>query len=411
MERVIKTCAVALALAMMALAAAHPAPISLKRGLNLDIWDTWPDERQWSDRGVLLPFPEWRRKLSSEDLARLKRAGFDFIRVPVDPAPFLSPRTASFRGALYSSVLEGVRSATKAGLNVVVDLHAIPAGDRSSGSDRLADDTALFNRYVELVRRMAQTLKGEDANVVALELMNEPLAGCDGNSAKWAKMQKRLYAAARASATRLTLILSGGCWGGAESLADIEPGKISDDNVLWTFHSYAPFVLTHQGAGWAGDFIRYVTGIPYPPFGRNTDEREAALTRIRERIRSEAPITRRSGMLSYLDELIAEIDTPEKLSASMREPFEMAANWADRHGIDRANILLGEFGMIRQEYGTPEIMDPRWRAMYVADMTGLAETFGFPWAIWGYGGAFGVVEEFEGREAEPDVLEVVDKLR
>ena len=410
MERVIKTWALAFALIAVLLGMAHSTPITLKRGLNLDIWDVWPGEDQWGDRGVLLPFPEWRRKLTSNDFAALKNAGFDFVRIPIDPAPFLSSRTASFRDELYTSALGAVRTATDANLNVVVDLHAIPAGDRTSGSDRLADDNVMFDRYVAFVRRMARTLAREDPDRVALELMNEPLAGCDGNAAKWAKMQKRLFAAARSSATRVTLILSGGCWGGAESLAEIDPDSFPDDNVLWTFHSYAPFILTHQGAFWAGDFIRYVTGIPYPPFGSNTDETDAALANIRKRIRSEAPIVRRSGMLAYLDELMAEIDTREKLSSVMKEPFEIAARWADKNGIDRGNILLGEFGMIRQEYGTAEIMDPRWRARYLADMTDLAETYGFSWSIWGYGGAFGIVEEFEGRRAEPDVLEMVGKL-
>ena len=181
----------------------------------------------------------------------------------------MSPKTEPFRDALYASVLQAVRTAAKAGLKVVVDLHAIPAGDRSSGSDKFAEDEALFDRYVELVRQMAGTLHGEDAGIVALELMNEPLAGCDDNAEKWDSMQHRLFAAARASAPRLTLVLTSGCWSGAEPLAEIDPKRIPDDNIIWTFHSYAPFILTHQGASWAGDFIRYVTGIPYPPHQSN----------------------------------------------------------------------------------------------------------------------------------------------
>ncbi len=75
------------------------------------------------------------------------------------------------------------------------------------------------------------------------------------------------------------------------------------------------------------------------------------------------------------------------------------------------NIFLGEFGMIRQEYDNPFVMPGASRAAYVKDMIGRAERRGFAWAIWGYGGAFGIVDEFEGRKAEGDVLEAVRGLR
>jgi hypothetical protein len=43
-------------------------------------------------------------------------------------------------------------------------------------------------------------------------------------------------------------------------------------------------------------------------------------------------------------------------------------------------------------------------------MIGLAERDGFTWSLWSYGGAFGVVEEFDNRAAEPDVMEMVRGL-
>lgn len=410
MIRLFKIRALAICVTLIMTGSVIAAPLSLKRGLNLDIWDSWPAEERWTDRGVLLPFPEWQRKLDTDDLIELRHAGFDFIRLPVDPTPLLSPTTEPYRDAIYASVLEAVHKVVAADLKVVVDLHAFPSGGRSSGSDLLARDPGLFDRYVDVVRRLARVLGKEDPAKVALELMNEPLAGCDSNEQAWAAMQKRLFEAARASATRLTLVLTGGCWSDAESLTKLDPAAIPDDNILWTFHSYAPFVLTHQGASWAGDFIRYVTGIPYPPHGANAAVRDAARLAIRQRIKREAPFTRRAGMLDYLDELLAEIDTPERMTAMMSEPFARVRQWADANGISRDRILLGEFGMIRQEYGTPQIMDPVWRAAYVSDMIRLAEDSGFSWSIWGYGGAFGIVESFSGRRAETDVLDVVRQL-
>lgn len=387
------------------------AVFTVERGISLDIWETWPDESRWSEPYVLLPYPEWQKRIGTTELEALRMAGFDFVRIPVDPAPLLSERAANLRDALLQSILDGVRLVNQAGLKAIVDMHLIPSGGNAgTGSFETAGDPVLFDRYVSVVRRMAETLSGEDPAMTALELMNEPVAGCDGGEVRWDAMQKRLHATARAAAPHLTLVLTGGCWSDAESLAAIDPNAYADGNILWTFHSYRPFLLTHQGAEWAGDFIRHVTGIPYPPFGENAPARDAALARAVERIRNDAPLFRRAGMIAYLHEQAAEIDTESELQAEMASPFETVSRWAARHGVAQGDILLGEFGMIRQEYGSPDIMQPRWRASYIADMVALAEGYGFSWAIWGYGGAFGVVDAFDGESAEPDVLDFVRKL-
>ncbi|MBA3446860.1 MAG: cellulase family glycosylhydrolase, partial [Pseudaminobacter sp.] len=322
----------------------------MKRGINLDIWTTWPGEEQWDRPEVILPYPEWRKTVGADELRLLKDAGFDFVRIPVEPSPFLSDRTLGLRDRLFTSVLESVRLVNSAGLKAIVDMHLIPAGDEALGMERVMNEPELFDAYVELVRKMARTLSKEDPALVAFEPMNEPGIECEADEVDlWRERQTRLFAAARASATQLTLILTGGCMSSAEGLATLDPGNIPDDNIIWTFHSYWPFLLTHQGATWAGDFIRYVTGLPYPLDSVPRAELDVALEKIREKIAAEAPWSRKSGMLAYLDEQVASMDTGEELSAIMDEPFDTVTNWAKEHGVSPENIFLGEFGMIRQE--------------------------------------------------------------
>ncbi len=400
---------------LAALAVAMPcqaAAFTMKRGLNLDAWTTWPGADKWGDAQAMLPFPEWRRFMGEADLERLKDAGFDFLRMPVDPSPFLSDRTAALRADLFASVLESARLVNRAGLKVVVDLHLMPSGGNGvTGMNEVMGDPALFDRYVEFVRAMARTLSGEDPRFVALEPMNEPVTDCEGEGAdSWPQRLRRLFAAARASATRLTLVLSGACYSSGAALARVVPGAIPDDNVIWTFHSYQPFLLTHQGATWAGDFIRYVTGLPYPPTAVPRAELDEALAAVRRTIEAEAPPTRRADMLAYLDGQIATIDTGEKLRADMEAPFEAVAAWAKANGISPQNVMLGEFGMIRQEYGNPYVVPGRYRAAYVRDMIGIAEKHGFSWAIWSYGGTFGIVDAFDGDKAAPEVMDMVRRL-
>lgn len=407
----IKTSVAALLAFLLAAAPVGAASFAAKRGVNLDLWTTWPDETRWNDRSVIMPFPEWRRTVDVDDLAALKEAGFDFVRMPVDPAALLSAQTAGFRDLLYASVLDSARLANAAGLKVIVDLHAIPRGDDAIGTGRILDDPALFDRYLDAVRQMARTVSREDPALVALELLNEPVTGCEGAEARaWAGQLKRLYAAARASATRTTLVLSGSCWGDAAGLAALDPRDFPDENLIWSFHSYAPFVLTHQGATWTGGFIRWVTGLPYPPYSLPRAELDAVVVGIKEKIAAEASWTERQGQLAYFDRLLADTDTPERLAATMAEPFERVSAWARRHGVAPGDILLGEFGMIRQEYGNDHVVPGAQRAAYYRDMIGLAEGHGFTWSMWSYGGAFGIVEEFDGRKAEPDVMEMMRGL-
>lgn len=371
------------------------------------------DRGKWSERQAILPYPEWRKFLKQDDLKALKEAGLDFLRMPVDPSPFLSDRTAALRDDLYASVLDSARMINRAGLKVIVDLHLIPAGgNRKIGMGQVMDEPAVFDAYAEVVRNMAKTLAREDPKQVALELMNEPIVDCDANGTHlWPDRQKKLFAAARASATRLTLILTGGCYSNAESLARIDPGTIPDDNIIWTFHSYDPFLLTHQGATWAGDFIQYVTGLPYPLTAVPKAQLGMTLDTIRDRIRIEAPWARQSGMLAYLDEQVAAMDSPEKLAAVMDAPFRTVDAWAKANGVRPQDITLGEFGMIRKEYGNGFVMPAAYRAAYVRDMIARAEAHGFSWSAWSYGGAFGVVDAFDGEKAEPDVMDVIRSLR
>lgn len=400
----------ALLLAAQAVSTAQAAEFSARRGINLDQWVTWPQEPTWGQPGVLQPYPEWRKFVSPGDLAALKDAGFDFLRMPVDPSPFLSPETEAIRDRMFDDVLESARMINRAGLKVIVDMHLIPSTNGVGMQQVLTDDGAA-RAYIDLIRRMARTLANEPADKVAFELMNEPGVDCDAaGHRQWQALQKQLFTAARSSATRLTLVLTGGCMSSAEGLAGVDPADYPDRNILWTFHSYDPFLLTHQGASWAGDFVRYVTGLPYPPSTAARAEFDAALDAIRRRIESEAPLMRRAGMLDYLGEQIALLDTPEKLGAAMAKPFDTVSQWARAHDIAATDILLGEFGMIRQEYGQPFRVPATERAAYYRDMIALAEKAGFIWSMWSYGGAFGIVQEFEGKPAEPEVLDMVKSL-
>ena len=375
-----------------------------RRGISLDIWSTWPEESRWADEAALFPFPEWRRTLTADDIKALKDAGYDFVRLPIDPAPFLSESAEVHRDRLYAETDAAIAMVLDAGLSVLVDIHAIPAGSRTVGTDEYLKKPELFKAYLTHLRRFATLIKSRDANQVALELFNEPTIDCDDSGTNdWPELMKQAFAAARASATKLTLVLSGACWGGAEGLAKINARDFPDDNLIWSFHTYDPFILTHQGATWAGDFMPHVTGLPFPLHGVAPDELRALLESVRSAIVRNAPSDRRNGHLEYLDEEIAKIATEKGLSAAMDKSFDIAAEWAKSNGIDPADILLGEFGMINQEYNRPTPVDLKSRQAYYAAQIKRAEDRGFRWAAFAYGGAFALMRDWDGMRIEPVV--------
>ncbi|MGH6761318.1 MAG: glycoside hydrolase family 5 protein [Phyllobacterium sp.] len=391
---------------IMLTANAWSARFVAQRGLNLDIWTTWPGQERWDEEDVLAHFPEWRRNAGAEQLSGLREAGFDFVRMTVDPSIFLqgwgTPRT----DRLLTETMTAVAQLRAAGLKVIVDLHLLPSDIRDVGTIQVMEKPELFDKYLELVAVMAKALSNEDPETVALELMNEPVIDCGATMfPKWPGMLKRLHGAAREAASGLTLVLSGGCWSSAAGLDAVDPTLVADDNVIWTFHNYEPFLLTHQGADWTGDALSYVQDLPYPPdrFG-DADLRER-LAEGRKRIENEAPAERRAELIRQFDNLAGVLTPPKRLRDQMEAPFDLARDWAKRNDIPANRILLGEFGMIRQEYGKTFKVPSEWRAAYLKDVVRIAEDRGFAWALWSWGGAFGITIDDESRELDPILLE------
>lgn len=395
----------------------HPnsSVFEIYRGINMDTWVVWPPAESWNNPSVLLPYPEWRKHLKHEDFYHLKNKGFDFVRMTVDPAPFLAPQSAPLYSQLLDSVMQGYRDLRYAGLKVIIDLHAINEGrDINPGVPQILDNGPMWEKYIKLIEDFATRLKNEDPRAVAFETMNEPNQGNAPNPEQvWLTRQQRMYNSFRAIAKDIPIILTSGTDSSAQSLSRVNPNQYgggNDKNIIWTFHSYAPFLLTHQGALWSGEVTRYVTGIPYPIYSESKEAYERSLEAIRQNIRDNAPEADVNRLISYVNEEMAKLDTPEKVYNAIAAPFKTITTWANQYNISPSNIFLGEFGIIRQEYGNSHVVKAEQRAEFYRDVVSISEDHGIPWAMWSYGGAFGIVEEFEWRKAETNTIDMVDRL-
>jgi endoglucanase len=393
---------------MLASSTAFAAPLIFKRGVSMELWTAWPAESEWSKPEVLFPFPEWRRNVTPDALKALKTAGLDFVRLPVDPGVFISPQTKDLREQLFTEIEATVSELKGAGLNVIVDLHTIPGGggSRPGAIEAVLANNESFTAYTGIAASFAKRFANTEG--VALELINEPVIDCEGATPKrWPAMIGRLHKAARDAAPNLTLVVTGGCWGDAEMLKDLPKSVIKDQNVIFSFHSYAPFLLTHQGATWAGDFIPLVNGLPFPPDRYNEADLKSAVSAVEANIRAKAPAHRVDGMIAYLGEQVADINSAKKLKAAIEKPFMSAARFAKSHKISADRMILGEFGMINQEWNSTAKMPTDWRVDYMRQIRMLAEAKGFGWSIWSYSGAFGIAQGFGGEVITDGIIERV----
>jgi len=342
-------------------------------------------------RGVAvhLAFDGIRFNLEQEvsEARHVAHAGFDFVRLTVDPYFYLHLSDERKIDKMNASVLAAVHAYETQGLRVVIDFHAIPKGqNREMGSGEYAADAAQFANYTSSAANLAEAIEKDGIAQRAFEPFNEPTLDCVTLSLRWPALALKLHAQVRKAAPKLTLVMEGGCWGGAEGLVALSPDAFHDPNIIWSFHDYAPMLFTHQGAGWVAGPPHYAVGLPFPP---NTQAREAALIESLLKLgQSNHSPEQQSTKENEQRQAINDYFAPGKVNAEMRGPFTKVAHWAHTHHLPPDKILLGEFGVIQGTSGAQP--DIKSRSAYLRNQRMAVEGQGWAWAVWEWHGSFGI---------------------
>lgn len=128
------------------------------------------------------------------------------------------------------------------GIYIILDMHIVPPGGRAS--DRgIWISAAARDQLCELWRSIALRY-ADRACIAGYDLFNEP---SPPEVQQWWDLCNCIAGTIREVDTDHILFIESSSWNGAGLRV------IDDPNVVYSFHSYEPFVISHATASWPGD--------------------------------------------------------------------------------------------------------------------------------------------------------------
>lgn len=336
--RVLHSLLAILLLAMPLSPAAADMPQSraavLSRGLNIAHWLRFPPS---NDDAAL------RAYLDDAAVASLKQAGFTYVRIPVGLEVVMQGRHVA--PDKLATVVAIIRRVQRAGLGVMIEPHPQQVQNWDFGKNREARQILLG-----FWRDMAPALRPLPVGLTFPELVNEP---ADDDPADWDRLQGEILQVIRTALPQNTVMLTGTNWSSLDGLLKVKP--VADSNVVYTFHTYEPTLLTLAGSWDSGiDQRMLAANIPFPVSPSACASAIAATTQ---------PHTR--SIMQYW------CSQPQN-EATIAAYLQRATDWGRQHSV---HVALTEFGAV----GT--LNKPARNAYFTAMHRG-AEAQRLPWAVW-----------------------------
>jgi hypothetical protein len=382
--------------------AAPPAMTKFHRGIN--VWPWFSLTKEYPAPSTDYPWPPFQEQRpipTRTDLRRLRAAGFDFIRIPVDPGPLLS-FAQDQRSLLLNSLIDAVEQAVAADLSVIVNIQANES-THYWVSERMIGSRAApaFDQYRHLVVEVAEALERVEVARLALEPVNEPPQAC--GSRDWNAVQAELLTQARSVAPKLTLIATGACGSMVSGLQKVAPSPLLIlQPILFTFHFYEPYLFSHQGALWMREPIyRWLNDVPWPASAGTLQQ---TLSSVSRRMAEDTSYSSQDKAAEFkeIQRVLREYFTAQPARPFIDHYLDLVQDWATSNGISSAQILMGEFGALRSDNGymAAKAAD---RVRYIRDVREAVEAKGFPWAFWNLFDSMGLMDDVT-RALDPDII-------
>ncbi|HVW98647.1 MAG TPA: cellulase family glycosylhydrolase [Mucilaginibacter sp.] len=334
----------------------NPRLTAFRRAKSLDNGFSISWYEQTWNKDILAKNP-----LKPADFRLLKRLGVKSLRLPVAFAYFESQQIPVEQ--IFSHIDNFVKQCSVYGFKVIIDNH----GGNFNDNTYFTETAKLIKLWTLLTKRYRHVSHDE----LFFELYNEPP---HMNPQIWKDAAYNITTAIRKIDKERTLIIGASNYNSIYELSRFV--RLADENVIYTFHFYEPFLFTHQGAAWTGAQESTV-GVPFPynsetfpplnPQAKNTD-----------------------GEKNYNK---YKLDGNEQ---SVRDKLMIVKNWANKYDVP---VLCGEYGV----YNKYANLDSRCR--YIKAVRSALKALNIPGMIWDYNGNFSL---FTG---EPSIATLPDCMR
>lgn len=291
-------------------------------------------------------FEHFDSYITEKDIEYIASLGLDHIRLGFDQLVVEESRGV-YRENIFRLIDNFIGWCEKYNLNVVLNLHkAIGNYCDIKEEKELLDDDALQERFIDMW--CAFEMRYSNKPSVAFELLNEVR---DVNPELWNNLAEKTILALRKLNSRRKIIIGSISWNDPAFLNKLR--LFDDENVIYTFHTYAPFEFTHQRGVLQPNTLFYNREMPYP---------------------SDIERYRDARLVGY-GETNAYPDFTRMDKEFIKKSLQPAVRFI-KENPDKT-LWCGEFGTIRHA-------NIKWRENWMRDVISVLKDNGIPYCVWNY---------------------------
>ncbi len=333
MKRIILTC-------LIICTVIGGAETPFQRGINLTNWMQTSSAQQ-------IQFTKYTR----QDLMNIKSLGCDVIRLPVNLHAMTDGAPDYTIDSLFYYLLDQIVDMAEAlELHLIIDNHTFDPA--------VATDPNIVNILTPVWTQIADHYQNR-SNYIYYEILNEPHGIAN---IAWNAIQYTVIEAIRAVDQTHTIIVGPAGWNSYHNLQYLP--EYDDDNLIYTFHFYDPFLFTHQGASWTDPSMVALSNVPFP---YDSVGMPACPSELQGSwIESELQNYQHEGTVDQVKALI-----------------DIAAEFQTERDVP---LFCGEFGVYKPN------SDQADRVYWYQVVRNYLEEKGIAWTTWDYKGGFGLFE-------------------